>query len=314
MDRAVLIANPGASQFTGGLHRTAVRELRRRFDVDPIWPHDADDARRLAGEAAREGASVVVAMGGDGIVHHVAQGVIGTEASLGIVPAGTTNVVARLLGIPSRPQAAVRLLAREPVETLRTAVVETALDLDGVTLRRSAVFSVGAGVDAEVVEAADQEPYRKYRFGSVHYARTALGVVWRDFRGRRPDVTVAAGSHLATGLGFMAQFRDVYTYFGRVPLRLSPAPPDPMHVLVPESIRMRRVLAILRGAVGGSGLGGVAGFSVWENVGRIRFTAESPVLVQADGELLGRATEGTVVHRPDALAVLVPQSAVSSPR
>lgn len=311
MDRAVLIANPGASQFTGGLHRTAVRELRRRFAVDPIWPHDADDARRLAADAAREGVAVVVAMGGDGIVHHVAQGLTDTGTSLGIVPAGTTNVLARLLDIPSRPQTAIRVLSREPVETVRTSVVEVALEIDGATVRRDAVFSVGAGIDAEVVAAAEREPYRKYRFGSVHYARTALGVVWRDVRTRRPDVTVAAGSHLTTGLGFLAQFRDVYTYFGRVPLRLSPAPPNPMHVLVPESIRMRRIPAILRGAIGGRGLDAVAGFTVWPDVGRIRFTAETPVLVQADGELIGRTTEGTLVHRPDVLRVVVPQSAAS---
>ncbi|NIR41978.1 MAG: diacylglycerol kinase family lipid kinase, partial [Actinobacteria bacterium] len=53
-------------------------------------PGGPDEARGVAADAATEGYDVVAAMGGDGIVHQVANGLLGGEAALGIVPAGTT--------------------------------------------------------------------------------------------------------------------------------------------------------------------------------------------------------------------------------
>jgi diacylglycerol kinase family enzyme len=306
MDRAVLIANPGASQFTGGLHRAALRTLSHRFDVVSLWPKDANDAWALAAAEAERGSELVIAMGGDGIVHHIAQGIVGTDTTLGIVPAGTTNVVARLSGIPSRPGAALRLLTGD-FGVFRQPVLDLDLHrVDGTVDHRSAVFAAGAGLDAEVVRQAESEPYRKYRFGGVHYATTALSTVWSDLRRRHPSVTVAAGSHVADGIGFMAQFRDAYTYFGRVRLRLSPEPPSPMHVLVPSEIRIRRAASILLGAAVRGDLSRVRGFHVWERIGRISAVADEPMLVQADGELLGSAVRIEAVLRPEGLAVAVP--------
>ena len=311
MDRAVLIANPGASQFTGGLHRTALRTLSGHFEVESLWPRDEHDASALASAAAAGGSELVVAMGGDGIVHHVAQGLIGTDTVLGIVPVGTTNVVARLSGIPSRPGAALKLLT-ESFDVRRQPVLELELHrLDGTGERRSAVFAAGAGVDAEVVRQAESEPYRKYRFGGMHYASTALSTVWSDLRHRHASVTVAAGAHVADGIGFMAQFRDVYTYFGRTRLRLAPGPPSPMHVLVPSEIRMRRAPAILVGAVVRGDLDRVRGFRVWEGIERVSAVSDEPILAQADGELLGAVVRVEAVVRPAALTVAVPQDSAS---
>ncbi|MDX1448247.1 MAG: diacylglycerol kinase family protein, partial [Acidimicrobiia bacterium] len=86
MSSALLIANPAASQFTGGLHRMAMRTLARSHDIRPIWPQSAEHSRIVARDAVRSGVELVIAMGGDGIVHHVAQGVVDTDGVLGIIP------------------------------------------------------------------------------------------------------------------------------------------------------------------------------------------------------------------------------------
>lgn len=68
------------------------------------------DARRLAEEAARAGAGLVLSVGGDGTANEVAQGLIGSPTALGIVPVGSGNGLARCLRIPLDPAEALAAL------------------------------------------------------------------------------------------------------------------------------------------------------------------------------------------------------------
>lgn len=74
----------------------------------------AGDATKAAIEAARDGFSYVVACGGDGTVHEVVNGLAQCEQRpiLGIIPSGTTNDLARALGIPFHIQQAAKIVAR----------------------------------------------------------------------------------------------------------------------------------------------------------------------------------------------------------
>jgi diacylglycerol kinase family enzyme len=305
---AILIANPAASQFTGALHRTIMGVLSRDYTVAALWPQSSQEARTMAAEATQRGAQLVVAAGGDGIVHHVAQSLVGTPTALGIIPAGTTNVLARILGIPSKPPAAAKLLGRTGGQPARCPVVKITADTPTGPLRRWGLFSVGVGPDAAIVVRAEQEPYRKYRFGSIHYATTAIGTVWSDIRRRRPTATVTSGDTGRPAIGMMVQFQPVYTYFGRVPLRLGPGIPDPMTVLTIESLPIRRTLHILRGAIGSAGLDVVKGLHITPEVHDVEITSPDLLEVQADGELLGNATRVRVTRGEDFVLVAGGQS------
>jgi diacylglycerol kinase family enzyme len=306
---ALLIANPAASQFTGGLHRMAMRTLGREFDVRAIWPQSAEHSRLAARDAARTGVGLVIAMGGDGIVHHVAQGLAGTDAVLGIIPSGTTNVLARIHGIPHRAKDATRLLVDGHATVMSPTVEVSATGPDGPWGAR-AVFAFGVGVDATVVAAAESEPFRKYRFGGVHYARTTLGVVWKDVRKRKPDVWVTT-SDRRLGIGALVQFHPLYTYFGRLPLRVDRDDPDPMSVLTIERLPIRRAPSILRHALAGT-LQEVKGMSLDRGVASLSVDADPAVEVQMDGEHYGLVTHLVATARPASLAIAVPQS--DSPR
>jgi diacylglycerol kinase family enzyme len=303
MDRIVVIANPVASQFTGGMHRDVMSTLAKAHDVEALWPPTTQETARAAAEAAAEGASVVVAIGGDGMVHHVSQGLVGTESSLAIIPVGTTNVVARLLGIPSRASRAVKLIERAP-GSVRIGVVTLSLDRGSTTTTHHAIFAAGFGLDAQVVVEADQDPYKKYRFGSIHYARTALRVGLGRFPSTKPHVRVTSGSRSAESITTLIQFRDVYTYFGKLPLRIEREDPAPMTVLHMSRLRRRRVPRIVLGALGKKGLGGVSDMSVWRGVTDLELKADPPVAAQADGEALGLVNGATVKWVPDALKVI----------
>ncbi len=303
MERIVVIANPVASQFTGGAHRDVMAELASRHEVQALWPGAAADATAASLQAVEDGATIVVAMGGDGMVHHVAQGLIGTDTALGVIPVGTTNVVSRLFDIPTKPTKAAKLIGEAPPPR-SIGTVRLILDRGSTETVHHAIFACGLGLDAEVVRVADGDPYRKYRFGSIHYARSALGVGMTSYPTVKPHVTFTSEDRSAHATTALIQFREVYTYFGRIALRFNDEAPDPMSVLVLERLRRRRIPKIFFSALFHRDLGAVKGFEVWPDVKDLSFEAAPAVAVQADGEGLGLVDGGTADWDPDSLLII----------
>lgn len=102
-------------------------------------------AERLAREAVRGGANMVVAAGGDGTIAEVANGLIGSDAQLGIIPLGTANVLARELALPFSPRAVAAALAFG-----RTRQLWPGIASNGDSARLF-VQMLGVGFDAHVV-------------------------------------------------------------------------------------------------------------------------------------------------------------------
>jgi len=306
MARLLLCANPAASGFTGGLHRDVLDRLRASYDVESEWPKTPSDTRRLSAAAARDGYTAVIAMGGDGVVHHVAHGVSGSDAALGIIPVGTTNVFGRLIGVPTDPHAAAAVICDAPA---RKPVTSAALSLThhGSTEHRTATFAVGAGFDAEVVQVAEKEPFRKYRFGGVHYARNAAGVAWKRFGDTEATLRVTADEREADAAAVMVQLHARYSYFGRLPLRIGGHAPGTATVMVARSLTRRDIAPILLRIASGRTLDSVGDIEVWEGVAQLEITRrQDPVPFQADGELLGTPTRVGIEVSGDRLHVLVP--------
>lgn len=110
-----LIANPAAGD--GGAAQTGTACAARLRDsgrpVDLRLTQGPSHATELAAEAVQQGHGAVVVCGGDGSIARVLPALAQTQTALGIIPAGTGNDLARALGIPRSPAAAVRLLCRE---------------------------------------------------------------------------------------------------------------------------------------------------------------------------------------------------------
>ena len=82
-----------------------------------VFSQQATQTTSLAKQYAMMGFDAVVAIGGDGTVHDVAEGIAGTHTALGIIPMGLTNTLARHLGIPLRGNTAISWLNRsEPLQ------------------------------------------------------------------------------------------------------------------------------------------------------------------------------------------------------
>lgn len=270
-----------------------------------MWPTSAGGVEAIALQAAHEGTNIVVAMGGDGVVHHVVNGIADTDTTLGIIPAGTTNVLARILGIPSRPARAASYLATQP-PAVRTALARISIETAESTTFRYAAFATGLGFDAEVVHLSNLEPYRKYWFGGVHYARSAASVVLSRSGRRPPMMRVEAGERSADAAAVLVQVHDPYTYFGRVPLRFSATPHDGLAVLLIERLTVTNVPRILMRAVAGRDLSAIDGVTVWPNVPEIEVLSDPPSPLQADGESLGSPAVVRFSANPHGLRVIAP--------
>lgn len=130
--------------------------------VQPSVTWESGDATRFAREAVARGVDIVVAVGGDGTVNEVVNGLAGSDVPLGIIPRGTANDFARQVGIPEDPSHAMDvILHREPVR----------IDIAELNGRRFLNVST-AGVAAEAT--AETPLDAKESLGSLAYAITGV--------------------------------------------------------------------------------------------------------------------------------------------
>lgn len=127
----------------------------------------------LAREAVSRGFDAVFVCGGDGTVHEVLQGLVGTPVALGVVPFGTANALAADLGLGRSPAKAVRMLLKSaPVRVPVGRIVLRGADGED----RSRYFTVAAGVGADALLMARMDPALKRRFGYLLYITEAFRI------------------------------------------------------------------------------------------------------------------------------------------
>jgi lipid kinase YegS len=147
---------------------------------------EAGDATAMTAAAARAGVDVVIAMGGDGTVNEVVNGLDGFDTPLGIIPLGTANDFAAQAGIPADADHAMDvILRRKPV----------CIDTASMNGRRFLNVSTG-GVGAEAT--AETPPDAKESLGPMAYAITGV----RKFAELEPYHASFAGD----GFAFEGEF------------------------------------------------------------------------------------------------------------
>jgi diacylglycerol kinase family enzyme len=304
MRRLLLVANPAASGFTGALHRDVVTILSESFDVTKVWPDGPAEARAVAADAAADQFAVVAAMGGDGVVHHVANGLVHSDTSLGIIPAGTTNVLARIYGLPVRPRKAAELLGTETATSVSVAHVAT----ESASAARSeyALFSLGVGFDADVVTIADSSPHSKLWFGSLHYARSAITQAFGAYRNRPANLRVECAGDRVDAVATFVQVHDLYTYFGAFPIALSTETPRDLTAVAIERISAPVIASVAGRLAARRDLGETRGAHVWRDFSKLVVHADPVAPFQADGELLGTTDGLEITPEPEALRVVRP--------
>ena len=184
-----VIMNPSAHSERAKESLATIRRLASGADLQ--FTSGPDDARRLAADAAKAGARIVVACGGDGTVSEVANGLAGTSTTLGVMPLGTMNVFAKELDLPSDLDAAWRIIE---AGVTRKIDLPTANSVHFIQL-------AGVGLDAQVVKETSWAS--KKRLGPLSYILSAAQIA-----SRRPpllrvetDDQIREGSFVLVGNG-----------------------------------------------------------------------------------------------------------------
>jgi diacylglycerol kinase (ATP) len=160
-----VIANPGSVR---DISAPLIERLLAPFSpIEVRWTNGPGHARELAVGAHASGTRLVVAAGGDGTVSEVASGLVSAAEgmSLGILPFGTGNDLARSLGLPLDLDRAAEVLHTSPARPM---------DLVHVHSDRTARMAISsiAGLGGDV--AASLDPELKRMWGSAAYLRAAL--------------------------------------------------------------------------------------------------------------------------------------------
>jgi YegS/Rv2252/BmrU family lipid kinase len=153
----------------------------------PVWLETtAEDPGRGQTRAALESdAAAVIAFGGDGTARVVAEVLARTGVPMGLLPAGTGNLLARNLGIPpNRLESSLHIALTGRNRTIDIGQLEIAETTDGEPRREAFLVMAGLGFDAEVM--AGTAPELKERLGWVAYVVAGA----KQLRGRRTSVTL----------------------------------------------------------------------------------------------------------------------------
>jgi diacylglycerol kinase family enzyme len=302
--RILLIVNSFASSVTARNTVVIQRRLSQGHDVEIVETNRRGHATRFAHDAARRGVDVVIGFGGDGTLNEVATGIAGTDAALGVLPGGSTNVFARTLGMPNDPVAAVDLLAR---------------GLDAGDLRpiglgrvngRFFCFHTGIGFDAAVVKAVEKRASLKRWLGHPLFISASLATWLRGYDRKRAHFQVSSHEGvIENGFFTIVLNTNPYTFLGNRPLDLSPAATldRGLVAITFRTLKARAIFSSLAGALRGGGVKETSYLDEQVDLDHLVVDSSEPFPYQVDGDYLGEVNRLEFHHVPEAVRLVFPQ-------
>jgi YegS/Rv2252/BmrU family lipid kinase len=267
----------------------------RVFEVAP-GPDVRSEIVREVKRSVANGCGRVVAVGGDGTVSMVAEGLVRCDdragpAVLGIIPAGTANVLARELGLPISLEAAVAAVIGN----------EETITLDAIRVgERFFLTQIGIGPDALMIRDTSREA--QSRMGRAAYVVNFLRRAFRH-RARRFEIEIDGSTFRAHAWEIVVANAGT---LGSPPFTWGPRidPADAVLDVCIYDVRGPADYARLAWRVLLGRHRKDANTRFLQVRDHVAIRSDRPVLIQADGEVLG-STPVTVQVAPGAVRVLV---------
>jgi diacylglycerol kinase (ATP) len=204
MTRLRVILNPRAgNRFSVGPSEVPAADLAAilhevGIEADVIETGSIEDARALAGEAARCREPRLVVAGGDGTIGVVATELLGSRTALGILPLGSIMNIPRMLGLPRDLAAAATVLAQGTVREIDVGLVRGRPFFEtGSVGMNAAVFS-----EASRLEKGERRSVVRTVWVALRYRPSRMRIELEDriLRTRALTVTVSNGPYTGTGM------------------------------------------------------------------------------------------------------------------
>ena len=305
--KVLLLVNSSASSVTARGRVVIQKALSADHEVAFAETTRRGNASRLARSAAGDGTDVVVVLGGDGTLNEAANGLVGTDCALGVLPGGSTNVFARTLGLPNDPveSAGVLLdaLGRQSIEPIGLGSVNG----------RYFLFHCGMGFDAAVVHQVEKRAGLKRYAGHPLFVWAAFTTWFRHYDHKRPRFAIhfEDGSVVDDGSFAIALNTNPYTYLGNRPFDVAPEADlaSPLSLVTLRSLSLPTLLPVAASALGigrGRGVDRHRHVDHRFDLTRFRVTGHGPFPYQVDGDYLGETDALDLRHEPDALRLVMP--------
>ena len=244
-------------------------------------------------------------LGGDGTLNEAANGLVGTDTALAVLPGGSTNVFARTLGLPDEPIDATEavLAALEDGGTERVGL--------GAVNNRYFLFHVGIGFDAAVVERVERRSDLKRTLNHALFVYATVVTWLRHIDRAEPyfALELPDGRRIDDGYFAVCLNTNPYTYLGTRPLNLAPRASlgEPLTLVSVRDFTARGLGRLALQALrtdGGVAANGDVDYV--EGLTELRVIGHRPVPVQVDGDFAGRLTNLQLSYRPEALRLVLP--------
>ncbi len=305
--RALLVVNPKATATTARARDVLAHALASETKLDVVHTNARGHATALARQAAVDGLDLVVALGGDGTVNEVVNGLLANGPgpdvpALAVVPGGSTNVFARALGLPESPiEATGDLLEALRIDRRRTLGLALADD-------RWFTFCAGLGLDATVVRRTDTRRAKGRKATPTLFVTEALTEFFTKAERRHPPLTLTRAGAEPEQLGLALVCNTApWTYLGNRPVRPCPdASFDTgLDVFGLRKLGTVSTLRHLRQILSASARPRGRQLLALHDLGEFTVSAQDPLPFQLDGDDLGERTSVTFRSVPRALDVLV---------
>jgi diacylglycerol kinase (ATP) len=298
----LVIANPRSGRGRVGQELPELeRQLNaRRLGYRIVETEGPGHASTVAAEALRGGERFLVAVGGDGTVHEVVNGMLEDDrpvsegAILGVVAAGSGCDFVKTFGLPQDVPRAVRHLEGDrlyPIDIARVDYVQ-----DGRTVTRYVPNIAECGLGGAVVRRAERLPRwlgrSRYFWGfwltvrRYRPCRISVRADRKEFEGRANNVVVANGQFYGGGMKISPRS---YPGDGLLDVQISTGPKSEAFTMIPKIYRGEHVphphIKEMRGR-------------------RITVDAERPLPVEGDGEVLGM-TPATFTVLPEVISLKI---------
>ncbi len=203
-----VISNPAAGQRSGPFLWGVINRLKKKgAKVDLIVTEAPGHAVKLAADLSTEGSvDLIVAAGGDGTLREVAEGLNGSDVPLGIIPAGTANVMARELGYMKKGVKSVKCVSKILLKNRTRPVYPFQLAHEGKST--IGLCWLGAGFDAAVLQYVS--PWMKSKIGRAAFAPAMIKTMIKE--PRKPSVPWQSGD--TTGVAGWIILANIAKYAG----------------------------------------------------------------------------------------------------